>query len=158
MRKLYRAVALGLALAVAGATAFAQQPLSDGFIGKFRGTLSGRDGRTDGEFTVVIQRTGAGFAVSWPPRVTANLEPADRPGVFRTGHKSHFLEGDPVYWARLEGETLVVYAAQIGEHGGYRIDSFLYTVSGDGLDLVVRQLAGGAEPRILNGRLARYGD
>lgn len=157
MRKLYCASVVGIALAVAGATAFAQQSLSEGFVGKFRGTLSDEAGSAEGEFTVVIARSGAGFTVSWPPRITAKLEPAGRPGVFKTSTKSPLLRGSPLYWARVDSGTLIVYAAQVGEHGGYRVDSFLYTVAGDGLDLVVRQLAGGAEPRTLNGRLSRYG-
>jgi len=156
MRVLYATVAMVIALAAAGAAAFAQQALPEGFVGTFRGTLSDAGGSADSEFTVVIKRSGAGFAVSWPPRITAELEPAGPPGVFRMGSRSPLLRGDPLYWARIDGDTLVVYAAQIDEHGGYRIDSFLYSVSGDGLNLVVRQLAGGAEPRTLNGRLSRH--
>lgn len=144
-------------LAVAGPTALAQQSLPDAFVGMFRGKLSDKSGSADGEFTVVIRRSDAGFAVSWPPRVTANLQPAGRPNIFKTSGKLSLLDGNSVYWARIDGETLIVYAAQMGERGEYRIDSYLYTVSGDGLDLVVRQLAAGAEPRILNGRLSRYG-
>lgn len=153
----YAAVALGFILVVAAVPASAQQPLPNGFFGQFRGTLSDGDGRADGEFAVTIRRTSEGFAVSWPPRISASFEPAGRPGVFRTRDRSKILRGDPVYWARIEGGALMVYSAQISEHGGYIVDSFQYTVSPDGLDLVTRQVLTGAEPRHSNGRLTRYG-
>jgi len=148
---------MGIALAMAGSTAFAQGTLPDGFIGKFRGTLSDGSGRVDGEFTVVIRRTSSGFEISWPPRTTAQMTSLGQAGMFKASGGSRLLDGDPIYWARLEGANLIVYSAQIGEHGGYRIDSFIYAPSQDGLDLVVRQIAVGAEPRILNGKLTRYG-
>lgn len=157
MANSYAAVVVSFFLVVAASPASAQQPLSDAFFGQFRGTLSDRAGRADGEFAVTIRRTSGGFTVSWPPRVSASFEPAGRPGVFRTREKSKILSGDPVYWARIEGGALTVYSAQISEHGGYIVDSFQYTVSPNGLDLVARQVLTGAEPRHSNGRLTRYG-
>ncbi len=156
MRILYCFVAMGLALIAAGPAAFAQQRLPDAFDGKFHGVLSDRSGKT-GEFTVVIKKIGGGFTMTWPPRIAARFEPAGRPGVFRTAAKSQVLEGDPVYWARIENESLIVYSAQIGDRGGYRIHSFIYTPSGDALDLVIRYVMTGAEPQISGGKLKRYG-
>jgi len=157
MRVLYRFVAMGLALAAAGPMAFAQQPLPDAFSGMFRGTLSGASGETGGEFTVDIKMDGGGFTVAWPPRIAATFEPAGRPGVFRAGRNVQLLEGDPIYWARIENETLTVYSALIDEHGGYRVDSFIYTPTASGLYLILRQVISGADPRIASGRLERYG-
>jgi len=137
--------------------AFAQQRLPDAFDGEFRGTLSGPNGDAGGEFTVIIKNSDGGFTVTWPPRIAAEFEPAGRPGVFRSTEESQILEGGPVYWARIENESLIVYSAQIGEHGGYRIDNFIYTPSGDGLDLVLRQVVTGAGPQISSGKLSRYG-
>jgi hypothetical protein len=95
--------------------------------------------------------------MTWPPRIAARFEPAGRPGVFKTRGKSQVLEGSPVYWARIEDATLIIYSAQIGEHGGYHIDTFIYTPSGDDLDVVIRQVMTGAEPQISRGKLNRYG-
>lgn len=157
MRILYCLVAMGLALVAAGPAAFAQQRLPDAFDGKFRGTLSDTIAETGGEFTVAISKSDGGFTMTWPPRIAARFEPAGRPGVFKTRGKSQVLDGVPVYWARIEDETLIVYSAQIDDQGGYRIYNFIYTPSGDGLDLVIRHVMTGAEPRISRGKLKRYG-
>jgi len=157
MRILSCIISVGLALMAAGPAAFGQQPLPAAFDGMFRGKLVDGSGEVGAEFTVTIRKSNAGFTVSWPPRIAARFEPAGRSGVFRTRDKSQILEGDPVYWARLEDGALVVYKAQIGEHGGYQIYNFIYTPSGDGLDLVVRHVMAGAEPQISSGKLNRYG-
>jgi hypothetical protein len=157
MKILYCFVAMGLALIAAGPMAFAQDSLPAAFSGMFRGTLSGTTGETGAEFTVQIKQDGDGFTVAWPPRISASFESAGRPGVFRASGNSQILEGEPVYWARIENEILTVYAAQIDEHGGYRIDNFLYTPSEGGLDLVIRHVVTGAEPQVSNGKLNRYG-
>lgn len=151
-------VVAGLMLATAAPAALAEQLPPDIIDGKYRGALSGANGETGGEFTVAIERDGDGFSMTWPPRIVARFEPAGRPGIFEAPGKKEILEGGPVYWARIEGETLIVYSAQIDEHGGYRIDSFVYSPSATGLDLVIRQVKAGAEPRTLRGRLARYAD
>lgn len=158
MRLLYRLVAMGLALMAAVPAASAQQPLPDAFDGRFRGMLSDRSGEISGEFTVAIKKSGSGFTVTWPPRIALELEPGGRPGVFMTGEEAQVLQGSPVYWARIENHTLTVYSAQIDEHGGYHVDNFVYTPSGTDLDLVIRHVKTGAEPRISRGRLVRYGD
>ncbi|MDH3228748.1 MAG: hypothetical protein OEN55_03035 [Alphaproteobacteria bacterium] len=157
MRLLYCFIAMGLALMAAGPAAFAQEALPDAFEGRFRGTLSGTSGETSGEFTVTIRKSDGGFMVNWPPRIVAQFEPAGHPGVFKTREKSKVLEGNPVYWARIEDGTLIVYSAQVGEHGGYHVDNFIYTPSGEGLDLFVRHVVTGAEPQISSGKLNRYG-
>ena len=153
MRMVSGFVAMGLALMAAGSMALGQQPLPDAFEGRFRGTLVD----SGGEFTVIISRTSSGFTVAWPPRIIARFEPAGHPCVFRTGEETQVLEGNPVYWARLEKENLVVYAAQIGKLGGYDIANFVYTPSDDGLDLVIRRIVTGAVPQISSGKLERYG-
>ena len=157
MRALFHAALPGLALVLAASTAYAQQTLPEEFFGQFRGKLAVGDGTAEGDFTVVIRRTGGGFAVSWPPRISETFEPAGRPNVFKSVTDGRILEGDPFYWARLDGNALIIYEALIGEHGGYRIDNYTYTVAAGDLDLVVRQVVSGAEPRASKGRLERYG-
>ncbi len=157
MRILYLLVMIALGVTAAGTDVLAQQSLPDGFAGKFRGTLSASGGGVAGEFTVAISKTDGGFTVAWPPRISASFEPANRPGVFVSRERTQILEGNPVYWARIDNGSLVVYAAQVDELGGYRIDSFLYARANTGLDLVIRRLVTGAEPQISSGRLMRYG-
>ncbi len=158
MRILSCMLAIGLGVLAAGADALAQQALPDGFAGKFRGRLTGSGGFVTGEFTVSISKIDGGFMVAWPPRISASFEAAGRPGVFNSRERTRILEGEPVYWARLENATLIVYSAQIDELGGYRIDSYLYTLSDNGLALVIRRVVTGAEPLISSGRLSRYSD
>ncbi len=157
MRILYLLVMIALGVTAAGPTAFAQQSLPDGFAGRFRGTLSASGGMVTSQFTVAISTTDGGFTIAWPPRISASFEPAGRPGVFVSRERTQILEGDPVYWARIDNGSLVVYAAQVDELGGYRIDSFIYAPADTGLDLVIRRLVTGAEPQISSGRLTRYG-
>jgi hypothetical protein len=157
MRSLYRLFALGLALLAAGPAAFAQPTLPDALDGKFRGTLSGNGGEVDGAFTVTIRKSDGGFSVIWPPRIVARFEPAGRPGVFKTTKDLHILDGEPVYWARVVDQILIIYSAQIDEHGGYHIDNFTYVPAADGLELEVRQVVPGAAPKISSGKLTRYG-
>ena len=151
----YFAVAV-LALITTGSPAFAESALPDSIFGKFRGAVSGTSSELAGEFTVSIQRSDVGFTVAWPPRIEAEFGPAGRPGVFRTDGDYPVLEGTPVYWARFAENGLTVYSMQIGEHGGYHIDSYVYTPVGNGLDLVIRHVRTGAEPRLSKGRLERY--
>ncbi len=157
MRRLYWLVALGLALLAAGPAAFAQQALPDALNGEFRGTLSGYGGEADGAFTVTIRKGSGGFSVTWPPRIVAAFEPAGRPGVFKTTEDVHILDGQPVYWARVVDQILIIYSAQIDEHGGYHIDNFTYVPTADGLELEVRQVMTGAAPKFSSGKLTRYG-
>lgn len=157
MHKLRRLFLVGLLLASTGAAALAQQAVLDGFDGEFRGSVPAAGGEPGGDFTVVIQRTGSGFTVSWPTRGPVHFEPAGRPGVYVAKTNSRPLDGAPVYWARVTGRSLIVYSLQIGDRGGYHIDNFAYTPIKDGLKVVIHHVRSGAEPVLSRGRLARYG-
>lgn len=152
--------AIGLVVAwlfVMPGPAQAATGLPDAFPGSFRGAIVGPGGASDGDFTVIIERTDDGFAMRWPPRREVAFQMADRPGVFRTGDAPNPIAGDTAYWARIDEGDLIVYSMQIDEHGGYDIHNYTYTPVGGGLDLVIKRIRGGAEPSEYRARLEKYG-
>lgn len=150
------ALILAWLLALSG-PAQAATGLPDAFPGSFRGAIVGPAGASDGDFTVVIERTGDGFAMRWPPRREVAFQMTDRPGVFRTGDAPNPITGDIAYWARIDNGSLIVYSMQIDEHGGYDIHNYSYTPADGGLDLVIKRIRGGAGPSEYRGRLEKYG-
>lgn len=157
MRVLVHILFAALVLAWTGAPAFAEGKLPADLQGKFRGQIVGSDGKSSGDFNLVISKSRGGFTVQWPTRTEATFESAGRPGVFRNASKATPLEGDPVYWARVADGALVVYAAQIDKHGGYHIRNYHYVPVADGVEVVLTQIAAGGEPAVSKGRLMRYG-
>lgn len=137
--------------------AYANTGLPDALPGSFRGAITGPAGTSSGDFTVVVERTDDGFIVRWPPRQVVEFRAAGRPGVFRTDGAANPLAGKTAYWARIDGNALIVYSMQIDEDGGYDIHNYIYTPAGGGLDLVIRRIRGGAEPIESRGRLEKYG-
>lgn len=137
--------------------AIADTGLPGAFAGSFRGAVAGPTGVSSGDFTVVIERHEDSFIVRWPPRRAVEFRAAGRPGVFRTDDEANPLTGETAYWARTDGDSLIVYSMQTDEHGGYDIYNYIYAPADDGLDLVIRRIRGGAEPIESRGRLEKYG-
>lgn len=135
--------------------AYADTGLPDAFPGSFRGTVVGPAGVSSGDFTVVIEQQENGFIVRWPPRRAVEFQPADRPGVYRTDGDANPITGETAYWARIDGDSLIIYSVQIDEHGVYDIHNYIYAPAGNGLDLVIRRIRGGAEPIESKGRLEK---
>ncbi len=136
-----------------------------------------------GDLSVRIEPDGDGFRMRWTGLVhegpdgglvrqpiEARFVPTDRPGVFAfdPGRSSILLrlfgapatnnplEGEPLLWARLEGETLSLYGLAIDDAGGFDLYQHVRTLTEDGMiarhthrtDLAVM---------VLEGRLRRAG-
>jgi hypothetical protein len=115
---------------------------------------------TADDLSVRIAPDGSGFRMTWTALsregsggplarhlVEARFEPADRPGVFVFNPKqsslllrlfgdpatSNPLEGEPLLWARLEGETLSVYGLAINLDGSFDLYQHVRTLTGEGM-------------------------
>jgi len=112
------------------------------------------------DLSVQIVPDGGGFRMRWTAlsregsggplarrEVEARFEPADRPGVFVFDPEqsslllrlfgdpstSNPLEGEPLLWARLDGETLSVYGLAINPDGSFDLYQHVRTLTGEGM-------------------------
>jgi hypothetical protein len=112
------------------------------------------------DLNVRITPDDGGFRMSWTALarersdgslarhpVEARFAPADRPGVFLFDPEqsslllrlfgdpstNNPLEGEPLLWARLEGQTLSVYGLSITPEGGFDLYQHVRTLTADGL-------------------------
>ena len=124
--------------------------------------VSGEDGKaapTAEDLNVRLRREDVGFQMSWigferkggeglkRQKFEASFTPTDRPGVFAfnpgkpsllsrlfadpaTGNP---LKGETLLWARLQGATLTVYSLAIDGHGGFDLDRYARTLTGNGM-------------------------
>jgi len=140
-----RAVALAVVLSCAAplfvAPSWAADPLAKGFYGSFSGTGLAEtqpNGKTlkvkPRDFDVTISPNGDGFTVSWntteytirpynssleKEKATVNFQPTSRPGVFRSDLASDVTAGEPLYWAIVQGNTLMVYRLVTDDKGKF---------------------------------------
>lgn len=138
------------------ATSSAAQSLPKEFVGKFRGVIISSTGEVEGEFDLVSNASRNGFTLSWTPGDSVVFEATDHENVFHDRNSGRLLEGAPAFWARLEGNKLIVYSTRLDEHGGYDIFTYIYVPAAGGLALAIRHLRSGSEPLESNGRLERY--
>jgi hypothetical protein len=131
--------------------------LPDEFLGKFRGSVTGSVGEISGDFVMVSAAKRNGFTMTWPPNSDPEFEAAKgQENVFHAPSRGKLVEGAPAFWARLADGKLLVYAMRIDAHGGYDIYTFIYSPTGNGLNLTIRHLRSGSEPLESKARLERY--
>ncbi len=156
---------------------------ADARIGAFAGSYQGSgvaDGRDSIYFTitardldVTIKPNGAGFEISWTT-VIHNGGPSSRPqrksekvefvaadpkksNIFRAATPGDPMAGQPYYWARIAGQTLIVYALSVAPNGGYDLSSWSRTLTPAGMELVFRRQRDGEGTRVVKGKLAKLG-
>jgi hypothetical protein len=115
---------------------------------------------TADDLSVHIAPDDSGFRMRWTTlsreksggplarqEVEARFESADRPGVFVFDAEqsslllqlfgdpatSNPLEGEPLLWARLDGETLSVYGLAIHPDGSFDLYQHVRTLTGEGM-------------------------
>ena len=135
------------------------------------------------DLSVRIELDDGGFRMSWTALsregsdgtlardpVEARFEPTDRPGVFAFDSEqsslllglfgdpstSNPLEGEPLLWARLDGETLSVYGLTVNADGGFDLYQHVRALTNDGMTARYTHRTE-HEAVILNGRLVRSG-
>jgi hypothetical protein len=172
---------LGVAAGAAGAVAeVPDRPLKD-FFGAYvgRSISTADEGLSERDLSVKIEPYKEhGFSLSWTTVIrrkdgershksyTINFGPTKRPGIYGSEMRSNMfggavpldpLEGEPFVWARVDGDTLTVYALIIREDGGYEIQVFDRTWTPKGLDLKFSRFRDGQPLKLITGKLDRSG-
>jgi hypothetical protein len=183
MRLALRFVCVAIALLAGAATASAEirdRPVRDFFgsyVGRSINTIE--DGLSERDLAVVIKPYKEnGFTVEWTTLIrkknaewskksyTINFGPTKRPGIYGSEMRSNMfggavpldpLEGEPFFWARIDGDSLSVYALIIREDGGYEIQIYDRTWTPKGLDLKFSRFRNGEPLKLVTGTLERTG-
>lgn len=119
-------------------------------------SVSGDEDRFTVEWTT-ITRSGENPDDPDIRRESASLtfSPADHPHVYEASSSGNPLDGDPMSWARLHGQTLSVYQMVITEGGGYSVSTYDRTLMDGGMLLRFVRLQDGQPVREVNGQLTR---
>ena len=94
----------------------------------------------------------------------AIFQPGDQPQVyvqemrgslFETARNMDFLAGDPMRWASVEGDRLGMYSIALTDEGRLEVQSYVRTLTEDGMDLEFRRVYDGDVNRRIVGRAIR---
>jgi len=160
------------------APAFAADPLPKNFYGSFSGTGLAET-RPDGkpvkvqprDFDVTISEKGDGFVVAWKTteytikpgtskiekeKTSINFIPASRPGFYKTDLAPDVHNGEPLYWALVTGDTLLVYRMVVYGDAKFEIAAWTRSIMKDGkMKLEFNRYGNGTTPRTVKGVLSR---
>jgi hypothetical protein len=179
MPRIYRILAVLCVVCGASLSPAAAQDLPLGaFFGSFKGggVAENRDsiyfGVTVRDFDVTIKPEGQGFKVDWAtiirrggdpnnPKVKRKTQSAtflatDKPGVYRATDLADPLQGGKYAWARIEKQTLYVYALLIGDDGRYDMQIYERTIKPSGMDFIFHRVRDGEPVRTVKGKLIKY--
>lgn len=158
----------------------ADRPVQD-FFGSYvgRSISSPDEGLSARDLSVTIRRyKDDGFTVDWTTAFrkkdgewsrksySINFGPTRRPGIYGSEMRTNMfggavpldpLAGEPFFWARVNGDTLSVYALIIREDGGYEMQVYDRTWTPKGLDLKFTRFSDGQPHRVVTGFLERTG-
>lgn len=150
-------------------------------IKAFYGTYSGAGvaknadslyfGVTARDFDVVIHPESGGFSVAWTtvlhtggdpahPKVKRRADklafmPSGQAGVWRGADAVDPLGGAPYAWARIEGNSLIVYVLQIAPDGRYEVQRYDRTLTGGAMELTFTDTRDGERARTVKGKLVK---
>ena len=154
-----------VSLALPGAASLAADPPSiEPFAGSWKGReVSSVSGETPSPdlLSLEVQGDTDGFRMSWHDlsardegksragSIDVRFSPTDRAGVyeyapnpgslltrmFASPATGNPLKGETLLWARVEGPTLAVYSMMIDMEGGFDLDHYTWTRTGDELHL-----------------------
>lgn len=181
-----RQIASGLVLGVLVASSASAQEVYDRFVGVYvgRAEVLADDGSVQQirDLDVTILKTEDGFGIN---SITVNhkgdrLSPdvvrrssamsfveSDIDGVFRrdferdvfaTRSEMDLIAGDPMQWARVVGDTLLVYSFILNDDGSYGLHTYDRTLDETGLSLGFVSESDGVIGREVQGRLIRVQD
>jgi hypothetical protein len=74
---------------------------------------------------------------------------------FRTREAYEPLRGDPVRWAELHGDRLLVHSFVVLDDGRYELQTYIRELTDAGLDLVFERILDGEVVRRISGRTVR---
>lgn len=178
MRRLGWLMVLAVVLVAGQATA--QDVSIKAFHGVWRGNalsesnISTHFRVTARDLDVEIRPFGAGgFTVHWatvlrqkgdpnaPAEVLKEAQVAfivdeNRKNVWKAATQGDPIQGKGYYWARLEGQTLSVYALGIGQDGTSELQIYRRTLTGGGMELEFTRNVDGESIRTAKGRLIKF--
>lgn len=146
------------------------------FVGEWGGSAiaNNRDslyfGITVRDMDVVIEEAPEGFTITWTTVIRGGGDPEnpdvrrktttktyaqEQPGVYRAADAEDPLSGGAYSWARLEGNSLIIYMMGINE-GRYAISKYVRTLTGEGMDLEFSLVRDGKAVRKVTGKLVRH--
>lgn len=150
------------------------------FIGEYRGRAISDSGAglDERDLSVVIEERGKGaFVVKWTT-ISRGSEsgrlrkkayevafiPTRRENIYSSAMKTNVfggrqamdpLKGDPYVWARIDGNTLTIYALIITDEGGYEIQVYDRTLTDAGMSLRFSRVRDGEVLKQIEGTLER---
>ena len=126
---------------------------------------------TERDFDVVIHPEASGFSVALPtvlhtgrdparPKIKRRADklafvPSGRAGVWRGTETADPLGGAPYAWARIEGNSLIVYVLQIDQDGRYEVQRYERTLIGSDMELTFTDTRDGERARTVKGKLIK---
>lgn len=138
--------------------AVAEQTDSPGAKATFRDTkLQIRPAGGGGQFSVSWSTTSPG-SVSGKPKVkttTIVFNPTPKPNVFEAATQGNPVAGNDFIWARLNRQTLTVYAVTTQPDGRYELQKWDRTLQGTGMQMVYTRLSDGEQSRVVRARLVK---
>ena len=177
MSRRFRAALLAAAIFLLPAAGAAQDLPLSAFFGKFSGSGLAEDadslyfGVTVRDLDVSIGPEDAGFFVEWTSVIRAggdpnnpdvrrrttraSFVPAARPGVFKSPTVVEPLNGEPLNWAYITGNTLTVNVFVIRDDGGYEVQSYGRTLTAGGMGLEFKRIRDGEAVRKVEGQLVK---
>lgn len=169
------AVLLLALMTLAGAGQAATDKL-DIFFGEYEGqaVTGGANEISKRDLRVKISPVRNGFQVNWiavtkrpdgrlkRKEYSIDFHPTKRKNIYRSGERRDMfgnavpldpLKGDPYVWARVEGDTLTVFALHVLEDGGYEMQTYARKRVPEGIDLKYSRIRDGEILRTVEGTL-----
>lgn len=148
------------------------------FYGHYLGTALNEttDETANRAIEVTIKAHEQGFNVTWSTTVyradnkvkkatfSINFHPRKLEGVYSSGMgKDLFgrsapldpLDGDPYIWAFIKANTMTVNSLLVSENGGYEIQTYERTLTGNGMSLVFSRVRNGNVMKQIRGEMSR---
>jgi hypothetical protein len=158
------------------ATAEAAHPGIEAFYGEYEGeaVMDYHGELRKRDLRVKISPIKKGFTVNWVSvtrrangklkrkEYSIDFHPTRRQSIYRSGERKDLfgnhvpldpMQGDPYVWARVDKDTLTVYALHVLEDGGYEMQTYARTRIPEGLDLKYSRVRDGEILRTVTGIL-----
>ncbi len=180
MKALIRCVAASLVILIAaGSVSVAAERKIEEFYGNYVGkTVSqGAKGTSERDLSVSIEPLKKkGFSIAWTtviPRKNGeasrksykiNFQKSKRANIYAAGMRPNLfggwipldpMKGEPYIWARIEGETLSVFAMHVIEDGSYEMQAYHRTLTDEGMKLVFSRSRAGEVLKTIEGTLKK---
>ena len=83
------------------------------------------------------------------------FNPTGTPGVYRAPSQGNIVDGAPVWWSRVDGNSLMTFMLMSDADGTWQAQKYERTVTGSGMTLTFQRLVDGEDLREVKGRLVK---